>query len=127
MLIGNYVQLTNIVDCATSTGSANSPWSGSWYDPTHNGEGIILQVLEDGSSLAAYTDDDVRISLSWKARVYPSHDAKDAATAGQGALADDTVLARFEEALGEPLAAADLTSPALRDQLQARFPGYAAG
>ena len=100
---------------------------GLTIDSTLDHDGTGWQVLEDGSSLAAYTDDDVRISLSWKARVYPSHDAKDAATAGQGALADDTVLARFEEALGEPLAAADLTSPALRDQLQARFPGYAAG
>ena len=100
---------------------------GLTIDSTLDHDGADWQVLEAGSSLATYADDDVRISLSWKARVYPSPAAQEAAEAGTGALADDTILTRFEEALGEPVAAADLTSPALRDQLQARFPGYAAG
>lgn len=100
---------------------------GLTIDSTLDHDGADWHVLEGGSSLASYTDDDVRISLSWKARVYPSHDAKDAAESGVGALSDTTILERFEQALAEPLAAPDLTSPALRDQLQARFPGYAAG
>ena len=100
---------------------------GLTINSTLDHDGGHWQVLEADTNLATYTDDDVRISLSWKARVYPSTRAKAAAEAGDGALADETILARFEAALGEPLAAADLTSPELRDQLQARFPGYAAG
>lgn len=96
-------------------------------DSTLDHDGSTWQVIEGGSVLATYTDDDVRISLSWKARVYPSQEAKEAADAGLGALGDDEILERLERALGEPLAAGELTSPALRDQLQARFPGYAAG
>ncbi|MFC1720209.1 hypothetical protein ACFL00_03610 [Pseudomonadota bacterium] len=54
-----YVQLTSILSCDTATGSANSPWSGSWFDPAHDGEGIILEVLEDGSAVVQwFTYDD---------------------------------------------------------------------
>ncbi len=103
------------------------PVAGLTIDSTLDHDGSDWQVLESGSSLATYTDDDVRISLSWKARVYPSARAKDVAEAGEGALSDETVLGRFEEALGQPLAGSDLASTEVRDQLQARFPGYAAG
>lgn len=44
----NYSQLTSLVDCETSAGLANSSLSGSWFDPTHDGEGIVLQVLKNG-------------------------------------------------------------------------------
>ncbi len=104
-----------------------APVQGLTIDTTLNHDGDAWQVLEQGSSLATYTDDDVRISLSWKARVHASPAAKDAAESGAGALSDDEILARFAAVLDEPLAADALTSPLLRDQLQARFPGYAAG
>ncbi|MEM7288699.1 MAG: hypothetical protein AAF480_20320 [Actinomycetota bacterium] len=100
---------------------------GLTIDSTLRHDGDAWRVTESGSSLASYADEDVRISLSWKARVYPSAREKAVAEAGDDALSDAAILERFAEALGEPLAAADLTSPALRDQLQARFPGYAAG
>jgi hypothetical protein len=50
----DYQQLTVLVDCQTGVGSANSPLSGSWYDPTHDGEGIILEVQENGSALVQW-------------------------------------------------------------------------
>lgn len=50
----NYRQLTRIVDCQTDQGSEKSGLSGSWFDPTHNGEGIILQVLPNGEALVQW-------------------------------------------------------------------------
>ncbi len=50
----SYVQLTGIVDCTTGEGTENSGFSGSWYDPSHNGEGIILEVMADGQGLVQW-------------------------------------------------------------------------
>lgn len=50
----NYIQLSVLVDCKTDVGSANSPLSGSWFDPTHNGEGIILEVLKNGTAVVQW-------------------------------------------------------------------------
>ncbi len=41
----NYTQLDLLVDCDTGAGSVNAGWSGSYYDPSHDGEGMIVQVL----------------------------------------------------------------------------------
>jgi hypothetical protein len=54
LVIQNYEQLTRLVDCETGVGAVNNPLSGSWYDPTHNGEGIILQVLENGTAVVQW-------------------------------------------------------------------------
>jgi hypothetical protein len=43
----NYQQLAEIIDCQTGEKSVNSGYSGSWYDPTHSGEGIILEILQN--------------------------------------------------------------------------------
>ncbi|MEJ8568646.1 hypothetical protein [Elongatibacter sediminis] len=50
----NYRQLSVLVDCETGAGSVNKTLSGSWFDPSHEGEGIILQVLEDGRALVQW-------------------------------------------------------------------------
>ena len=50
----DYTQLSVLVDCATGEGSANSPLSGSWFDPSHEGEGIILEVLKNGSAVVQW-------------------------------------------------------------------------
>lgn len=44
-----YVQLTEIIDCQSSEKAPDSGYSGSWYDSSHNGEGVILEVLKDGT------------------------------------------------------------------------------
>ncbi|MBT8038741.1 MAG: hypothetical protein KJN78_00730, partial [Gammaproteobacteria bacterium] len=49
-----YVQLTGIVDCNQLNGHAKAGFSGSWYDKSHSGEGIILEVLNDGRVLTQW-------------------------------------------------------------------------
>jgi hypothetical protein len=61
----SYVQLTSILSCDTATGSANSPLSGSWFDPTHNGEGIIVEVLEDGTAVVQWFTYDSEGGQMW--------------------------------------------------------------
>jgi hypothetical protein len=61
----NYVQLTSIVSCDDAVGSANSPLSGSWFDPTHDGEGIILEVLENGTAVVQWFTYDSEGNQMW--------------------------------------------------------------
>ncbi len=61
----NYAQLYTLVDCQTNTGSVNSPFSGSWFDPTHNGEGIILQVLENDLAVVQWFTYDSAGNQMW--------------------------------------------------------------
>ncbi len=44
----NYTQLDLLADCITGMGSASVTRSGSYFDPSHSGEGIIVQVLTNG-------------------------------------------------------------------------------
>jgi len=56
----NYAQLSRLVSCDTGEGSVNVKYSGSWFDPSHNGEGIIFQVLDNGKALVQwFTYDDM--------------------------------------------------------------------
>ncbi len=50
----NYTQLSSIVDCVTEQGSVNSPLSGSWFDSSHDGEGIVLEVLDNGVAVVQW-------------------------------------------------------------------------
>jgi hypothetical protein len=50
----NYVQLNLQVDCETGAGPGNTRYAGSWYDPAHDGQGLILQVLTDDSALVQW-------------------------------------------------------------------------
>lgn len=106
------------------------PVQGLTIDSTLTHDGEAWQVMEGGRSLATYTDDDVRISLSWKARVYASDADRAAAEAGEGTIAAEEIVARFAAALDEPIAATGpdaFASTALRDQLQSRWAGYVPG
>jgi hypothetical protein len=49
LLDTNYTQIAEIVDCETGETSPDSGFSGSWFDPSHNGEGVIIQVLQNGT------------------------------------------------------------------------------
>lgn len=91
-------------------------------------------ISDAGTELARYAEPELRLSLSWKARVYGSEaertSAESAIAEGRGPSVEE-VLSRFEKAIDEPLAAdpaqgADaLASPELRDQLFAKFFPYA--
>ncbi len=74
-------------------------------------------ITEAANELAAIDDVHVRLSLSWKARVFGSADARD----GQCAqLSPAEVMARFSEALGEPLPD-NPSDPAVYEALISRF------
>ena len=44
----SYTQLDLLADCTTGLGSANSGRSGSYFDRSHSGEGVIIQALTNG-------------------------------------------------------------------------------
>jgi hypothetical protein len=88
------------------------------------------QVVDDGSVLATYGDEEVRLSLSWKAKVYADEAERARAEAGADGVDVAGALARLEADLAEsddpePLAGHDLTSDALRQQLNRRYSSYA--
>lgn len=65
LLSENYAQLTEIVDCLSAEGYENAGWSGSWYDKSHDGEGIIVQVLPDGRALVQWFTYDFLGNQMW--------------------------------------------------------------
>jgi len=92
-------------------------------------DGHAWRVVEAGETLASFTDEQVRLSLSWKAKVYATEEIRAAADAGENGIDIEVALARIAGALDEPLAATGpdaLASPALRDQLATKFSTYRA-
>lgn len=77
-------------------------------------------LVEGGKTIARYQDDEVRLSLSWKAKVY------DEDTDGDPLTLDD-VFADFADGIGSDFVASssdELFSEASRRQLMARWPGF---
>jgi hypothetical protein len=84
------------------------------------------QVVDDGTVLGTYEDDEVRLSLSWKAKVYADEDERARAEAGADGVDLAEALSRLEADLApDPLAGHDLDSVALRQQLSGRYSAYA--
>ena len=84
-------------------------------------------VTDEGVELQRLDDLNVRLSLSWKAKVYADGASADAAQSGLGAIGLAEVLGRFAEVVDEPLASTSddaLSSTALRDQLGSIFSTY---
>lgn len=86
-------------------------------------------IVDDGAVLDSYDDDEVRLSLSWKAKVYADEDERARADAGTDGVDVDEALARLEADLAmsaspEPLAGHTVDSAALRDQLNRRYSAY---
>lgn len=63
----NYHQLTEISSCFGDwgQGSENRARSGSWYDPSTSGEGVILQVLVDGTVVVQWFTYDFEGNQMW--------------------------------------------------------------
>ncbi|MEE9415279.1 MAG: hypothetical protein V3V01_08340, partial [Acidimicrobiales bacterium] len=81
-------------------------------------DGSTWLIEDAGKVLASYDDEYIRLSLSWKAKVYGSDAERRSVEAGVDGLTIDEVLARLETAFGEPLATSGpdaLSSPELRD------------
>ena len=50
--------------CETSA-TAPSPMSGSWFDQTHNGEGLVIEILDDGRALVYWFSYDASGRQAW--------------------------------------------------------------
>ena len=78
------------------------------------------RVVEDGNELATFGDPEVRLSLSWKAKVY----ASEAELNGDvDTITVDDVLARFADELEHEIST-DLSDPELAMTLGSKFNGY---
>ncbi len=86
----------------------------------------VWRVVDDGTTLAEFGDDDVRLSLSWKAKVYTDDAARAAADAGESGVTVDEAVRRLAEAVEWSAAAPEalLADPLFRADLAARFSGY---
>lgn len=103
------------------------PVEGLSIDSILDHDGSDWVVTDEGDELGRLDDLNVRLSLSWKAKVYPDGETAAAAQAGAGGIGLAEALDRLAEVLDEPIAATGpdaLSSPALRDQLSARFSSY---
>jgi len=83
-------------------------------------------VIEAGATLAEYTDDEVRLSLSWKARVYADDATRVAAETGDGLTVAEAVRVLAAELdAPSPTGVADaLADTGFRSALAARWSGY---
>ena len=101
-----------------------APVDGLSIDSLLDYDGTDWVITDEGVELRRLDDLNVRLSLSWKAKVYADGAS---AQAGVGAIGLAEALDRLSEVIDEPLAAtgADaLSSPALRDQLSSQFSSY---
>jgi len=115
------------------TGAADMvPPEGMTIDTHLDHDGQCWRIVEDGATLAGYDDGNIRLSLSWKAKVYDSEAARAASESGDGGLTLEVVAERFTEALGGDGAVTvtsvdDLLADSTRAALSARWSGYVAG
>jgi arylsulfatase A-like enzyme len=67
--VGGSQVLTRVTGLAglecDSSGFDPSPQSGSWFDHTHNGEGLVIQALDDSRSLVYWFSYDDRGNPAW--------------------------------------------------------------
>ncbi|MEZ5244520.1 MAG: hypothetical protein R2707_05425 [Acidimicrobiales bacterium] len=103
------------------------PVQGLSIDSLLDHDGTDWVVTDEGAELGRLDDLNVRLSLSWKAKVYADGASADAAQAGVGGIGLADALDRLAEVIDEPIAATGpdaLSSVELRDQLTARFSSY---
>jgi hypothetical protein len=103
------------------------PVEGLSIDSLLDFDGTDWVVSDEGVELGRLDDLNVRLSLSWKAKVYSDGASADAAQSGVGGIDLAEALDRLAEVVGEPIAATGpdaLSSTDLRDQLTSRFSSY---
>lgn len=86
-------------------------------------------IVDGDAVLATYDDDQVRLSLSWKAKVYADEEARVRAEAGADGVTLDEALDRLAADLAgsdepEGLAGRSVDDPGLRAQLTRRYSVY---
>lgn len=92
-------------------------------------EAPYWHIVEQGEVLASYPDPAIRLSLSWKAKVF-RNDAEHAAAVDGNGLSIDDAITRLGADLAasdtpEPLAGTSVESADLQAQLQRRYSAYA--
>jgi len=102
------------------------PPTGLTIDTTLDHVEGAWSVIEAGATLAEYTDDEVRLSLSWKARVYADDATRVAAETGDGLTVAEAVRVLAAELdAPSPTGVADaLADTGFRSALAARWSGY---
>ena len=87
-----------------------------------NHDGVSWKVLEQGEELATYGDFDVRLSLSWKAKVYSNNQTYKDLSSVIGNIDIGEAIERFNQELGSDFS--DLNDDELQQQLSQRWNGY---
>ena len=92
-------------------------------------DGTDWHIIDGSTVLASYRDREVRLSLSWKAKVYRTEEERDLADAGAQGVTFDDALTRFAADLAqrptpEALAGDSVTSDALQQQLSRCYSAY---
>ena len=103
------------------------PVEGLSIDSLLDFDGTEWVVTDEDNELGRLDDLNVRLSLSWKAKVYADGASAQAAQSGVGGIDLPEALNRLTAVVNEPLAATGpeaLSSPALRDQLTSLFTSY---
>ena len=101
-----------------------SPPEGMSINTELNHDGIAWKVLEQGEVLASYSDIDVRLSLSWKAKVYSDRQTYEDSKDGIGKIGIAEVIDRFNHELESDFS--QLSDVELRQELSNRWSGYVA-
>ena len=87
-------------------------------------DGVSWKILEQGEELSSYSDLDVRLSLSWKAKVYADNQTYRDSTNGVGDIDIGEAIERFNQELGSNFN--ELDDDDLRQELSQRWSGYIA-
>ena len=85
-------------------------------------DGEAWNIIEQGRTLASFGDDRVRLSLSWKAKVYQDNETFENFCSGIGSLSIDESIARFNKELGSEFTS--LGDEKFRAVLSERWSGY---
>ena len=100
----------------------DGPPEGMSINTELNHDGVSWKVLEQGEVLATYGDLDVRLSLSWKAKVYSDKQTYEDATHGIDNINLEEAIGRFNQELGSNFS--ELNDDELRQELSQRWSGY---
>ena len=100
----------------------DGPPEGMSINTELNHDGVSWKVLEQGEELATYGDFDVRLSLSWKAKVYSNNQTYKDLSSGIGNIHIGEAIERFNQELGSDFS--DLNDDELQQQLSQRWNGY---
>jgi len=104
----NYVQLSQVIDCETGIEKASPAFNntGSWYDPSRPGEGLVVEVLENDRAIVVWLTYDNEGNQMWLQGI----GVIDRGVGGNGLLIIDDMRTYSGGYWGSDFNAADVTS-----------------